>query len=162
MGPRICTALLSALLAVCSAVPSAAFAPLNGVGHYTNVRFANTTDWCVWFTVWGADYTTATFARHWKFITAQNVPPHKSTSIAGPTEHPKSLSAGSLRIKAELYKHGNCSGSTVGSQEIMKNATQPKDMRSIKFGAVSQLDYGGGKFNMYWGEDSVLSSALYP
>lgn len=56
----------------------------------------------------------------------------------------------------ELYQHGNCTGSAVGSREIKKQASQPTDAQ-LNFGAIEQLDYGGGEnFNFYWGPDPVL------
>lgn len=107
----------------------------------------------MWWTTWAADTLTFDVPR-WVWIHAQNVPPHKQATVGDAKPHGK-LWARYIRTKVELYQSGNCTGTTVGSREIEKRASQPTDA-NINFGATEQLQYrGGADFLFYWGPDPV-------
>jgi hypothetical protein len=150
MYRRIATALLGALIVCSLALP--AQAQDRKTGSYANVRFANTTNWCVWFTVWASDNSSPLY-----FVTAQNVKPLSvvSVKLGGTWVSQK------IRIKSELYQYGNCTGTTVGKTEITKLATQPQglDQKNMTFNAEAQLDYNGTSFNFYWGADKYLGTS---
>jgi hypothetical protein len=77
MVRRIWGAVGIAFIVLClSALPSRAVAD----GRYSYIKFANNTDWCVWWTTWAADTLTFDVPR-WVWIHAQNVPPHKQATV---------------------------------------------------------------------------------
>jgi hypothetical protein len=147
-------ALLSALVLLFSSVPAAAQAE-RGAGYYYNLKFANTTDWCVWFTLWTQPQQRGT-GYPFTHATALNVPPHQHIDLNFLKIH--AGQAATIRIKTELYAHGNCSGSTVGSITLTKTATvaAPGSTKDLHFNAEAQLDHGNGKFNLYFGADKFL------
>jgi hypothetical protein len=152
MFRRFSVALLGALIAACFSVPAEAAG-----GAYSSIRFANNTAWCVWYTVWEGN--PGALGPSWVFVKAQNVPPNAVVTVTG-NERFK-LNYPYIRIKTEIYQHGNCSGPTVGWREISKHATQPNDNGILFFGAEAQLDHGGGvNFNLYWGNDKVLPGSI--
>jgi hypothetical protein len=153
---RIFAALLGALLVLSLAVPARAD---GGIGYYNRLTFTNTTAWCVWLTIYSSDgglkSLRAIKAGYVKpkggslTVTLQDEIRAQQLSNVGTTR---------IRVKTEILKFANCTGSTVGSTEITKEATAPDTNRpgNMAFDAQAQLDYGNSKFNLYWGADTYL------
>jgi hypothetical protein len=127
------------------------------IGYYQSIAFYNNTDYCVWYTI----YRGVPGQDGLQNIRAINVPPH-SRSTYPPV--PNAWWATEIRIRIEAYTQGNCTGTTVAERVITKTASSPRDSDvgpSLAFGAVAQLDIGGGHWNLYWGADKFNGTTNY-
>ncbi len=128
----------------------------SGVGDYVSVTVTNTTPWCVRFSLFNEVAGGAIST--WQFRTYSDVPPNKSYTFSN------NVHFYGIKLQADLWAQGNCSGAFVGSRSIHKEATAPQG-QNIAFGAVAQFDHAGPIsspiFNFYFGADTVLGAGKF-
>jgi hypothetical protein len=155
MQLKVLTALLVGMFVFGAAMPARA-----DRGRYDYVQFSNNTDYCVWLTIYVAPALDTSFkdkfTGSFKAVKAITVHPKDQYKLVQMTSN---YDSERIMLRTQVYQKGQCTGTTIAERNINKLASLHEAGKFFKYGAVAQLDYGGGpNWNLYFGADKFLGN----